>query len=118
MPIRNTHRVGDYLAVDDESGFVHYASEMVYRWDGMFVHRTNTETRHPQEFVKARNDPRALKDVRPDIRQAPVDNTFALEVGDTTVPTIIDGPAAHLFKPGIGRLIIEGTNPLTVFEVQ
>ena len=118
MPVRNTHRRGDYLMVDDESGLTHYASEMVERWDGLFVHRDNNETRHPQWFVKARNDPRALQHVRPLDPQAAVDNTFDLEIGETTVPTSLNGPATHLFQPGIGKMIIEDINPLIVFEVQ
>ena len=118
MPIRNTHRVGDYLMRDDESGLIHYASEMVEIWNGTWRHRDNAETRQPQEFVVARDDPRALHHVRPDPLVAEPDNTFALEVGETTVSTVISGPAQHLFRPGIGRLIIEGTNELTVFEVQ
>jgi hypothetical protein len=118
MPIRNSHRVGDHLMVDDESGYTHYASEMVERWDGAFVHHSNNETRHPQEFVKARNDPYPLKDVRPDNFSPVIDNTFEIEVGETTVPTVINGPAAHLFQPGIGKMIIESANELLVFEVQ
>lgn len=118
MPVRNTHRVGDYLMVDDESGLTHYASEMVQRWDGLWVHHTNNESRHPQEFVRARSDPRALRNIRPDQFVAVIDNTFELEVGETNVPTVIDGPAAHLFQPGIGKLIIESPNELLVFEVQ
>lgn len=118
MAIRNTHRVGDYLMVDDESGLTHYASEMEQIWDGSWRHCSNTETRHPQEFVRARNDPRPLRNVRPDDFSPSIDNTFDLEVGETTVPTPIEGPAAHLFKPGIGKMVIEDTNPLIVFEVQ
>jgi len=118
MAIRNTHRVGDYLMVDDESGFTHYASEMVQRWDGAWVHKSNNETRHPQEFVRARMDPRALLNVRPDEFSPVIDNTFNLEIGVTTVSTPINGPAAHLFHPGIGKMIIESANELLVFEVQ
>lgn len=118
MPIRNTHRVGDYLMVDEESDLVHYRSEMVQRWDGAWVHHSNNESRHPQDFVKARNDPRPLQHVRPEEFVAEIDNTFDLEIGETSVSTPIDGPAAHLFRPGIGKLIIESNNELLVFEVQ
>lgn len=118
MPIRNTHRVGDWLMMDDESGITHYRSDMVQRWDGLWVHHTNNETRHPQWFVKARNDPYPLKHVRPDDFSPVIDNTFEVEVGETTVSTPIDGPAAHLFRPGIGKMIIEDNDPLLVFEVQ
>ena len=117
MAWRNTHRVGDYLMRDDESGFVHYRSEMVRLWDGTWRHKDNFETRQPQEFVQARSDPRALRHIRPEptIEQMVV-NTVSGEVGDTTVQTP-QSPAGHLFKAGIGQMIIEGTNPNTVFEV-
>lgn len=63
--IRNTHKVGDYLAVDDESGFTAYASEMARDWDGQWRHKSNLDGRHPQLDVRPKMDPRPLKDVRP-----------------------------------------------------
>ena len=54
MGIRNTHRVGDYLMTSDISGRVFYASEMRKQWDGAWVHRSEWEPRHPQDFVRAR----------------------------------------------------------------
>lgn len=60
---RNRHKRGDYLMRDDESGIVHYASDMVRRWDGHFVHHTQNETRNPQEFVVAKPDPKPLKHI-------------------------------------------------------
>lgn len=67
MPIRNTHRVGDYLMVDDESGLVHYASYMAKDWDGQMRHKDNLDGRHPQLDVArgVRRDPIALTDIRP-----------------------------------------------------
>lgn len=64
MP-RNTWRSGDYLAVDDESGLTHYASDMTVDWDGSFRHKDNLDGRHPQLDVKAKRDPIALRDIRP-----------------------------------------------------
>lgn len=58
-------RIGDYLVVDDESGFTHVKSDIVRRWDGALVRKDQWETRNPQEFVKARKDPAPLKEVRP-----------------------------------------------------
>jgi hypothetical protein len=65
MAIRNTWRPGEHLAICDEDGFAYYASEMTTDWDGSFRHRDNLDGRHPQMDVKARNDPQALKDIRP-----------------------------------------------------
>lgn len=117
MPIRNRHRVGDYLMVDDESGFVHYRSEMVKIWDGTWRHKKMFETRQPQEFVQAPADPKALRHIRPDT-PAPVPvNTVSAFIGETNIP-LKTTPAGHLFKGGIGQMIIENnSNPNTVFEV-
>ena len=118
MAIRNTHKVGDYLMTDDESGFVHYASEMRRIWDGTYRRHNQFETRQPQEFVRARNDPKALRHVRPeDIATVPI-NTVSATVGSSSVITQ-QSPSGHLFKAGIGEMIIDDkTNPNTVFEVR
>jgi len=63
--MRNTWKNGDYLAVDDESGFPVYASELARDWDGAFRKKDNLDGRHPQLDVRAKNDPTALSDTRP-----------------------------------------------------
>ena len=91
MPIRNTHKVGDYLMTDDESGLVHYASEMRKDWDGQMRHKDNLDGRHPQYDVKAKNDPAPLKDIRPEM-QAHAGCNFAspfigyTNIWNTTLP--------------------------------
>jgi hypothetical protein len=62
--IRNTWRSGDSLAIDDESGLCHYASDMVRDWDGQMRHKDNLDGRHPQLDVRAKRDPVALRNVR------------------------------------------------------
>lgn len=106
MPIRNRIKVGDYLMVDDESGLTHYASEMVKIWDGSWRHRSNYETRQPQEFVKARRDPKALRNVRAEPLVAPPFNALGAFIGNTTVPVGTGGAAAHLYDLGIGDMEI------------
>jgi hypothetical protein len=96
MPERHRHKVGDYLAVCDESGIVGYASEMVKRWDGSFVRQMAYETRHPQEFVKAVSDPKALTLVRTQTVLASASPTQPNTIGTTSVVTPT-GPASHLF---------------------
>jgi hypothetical protein len=100
---------GEHLVRDDESGAVYYASEMVKRWDGALVHQKNDERRHPQEFVRAGTDPKALRDVRTDLPypEAPAAD-FDLFVGETNVPTP-QGAASHLFDVGIGSAAIGST---------
>lgn len=107
---RNGFKVGDHLMRDDESGIVHYASDMVRRWDGLWVHHSNNETRNPQEFVRARADPVALQNVRSDLPFDAPDQpiTQPLFIGNTTTKTI-PGPASHLFEgDGIGAMDIGG----------
>ena len=65
MPVRNRHRIGDHLVTDDRTGHVYYASETVREWTGLLVKKGSEDPRHPQEFVRAMNDPVALTDVRP-----------------------------------------------------
>lgn len=103
--MRRGFRVGDYLMVDDESGLTHYASEMVKRWDGAMVHRSNNEPRHPQEFVKAYPDPEGLTIIRPDVPAEAPTNVIPTYVGATNIPAPT-GPASHLFDPGIGDMIV------------
>ncbi len=105
MPIRNRWISGDYLMRDDESGKIHYRSEMVRRWDGLFVRKDQYETRQPQEFVQARADPAALYDVRPDqaISEPCGDNIEF--VGNTTIP-VPRGAAWHLYDVGVGDMEI------------
>lgn len=104
---RTPLRVGDYLMIDDESGVTYYASEMVRRWDGQWVHWTQDEDRHPQEFVKALRDPAALRYIRP-AEPVPIPrNQAPVKVGNTDVPAP-RGPAWHLFKPfGVGAWRVE-----------
>lgn len=106
MPIRNTHRVGDYLLLDDESGLVHYASDMVKDWDGQMRHKDNLDGRHPQLDVgkAVRRDPQALTDIRPQTYQEVASCAYSPAfVGNTTVPTKL-GPGVRF--PGIGDMII------------
>ena len=101
--IRRRHKIGDYLLRDDESGVVIYASDSVEIWDGSIVHKSQHETRQPQEFVRAENDPVALTDVRPADPVPIAANLSPTYVGATTVEAP-RGPAWHLFQPGIGEM--------------
>jgi hypothetical protein len=103
MPVRHRHRVGRYLIVDDESGIVAYDDQIVKRWDGALVRQKAYETRHPQEFVRARNDPRALKDVRPAVESTAAALGPTFFVGNTNVPSN-QGIGYRLTQAGIGQM--------------
>lgn len=118
MAIRNRHRVGSYLMRDDESGLVHYREDMRIIWNGTWRHKSQFETRQPQEFVYARNDPKALRHIRPENRSAEPQNIPSGYVGNSTVYTP-QSPAGHIFKTdvGIGQMVISGPNQNTIFTV-
>lgn len=109
MPIRNTHRVGDHLIIDEESGHTVYRSQVTKIWNGTFRRHKSFEARQPQEFVRARRDPKALTDVRPEAKFAAVNNAICVGVdtiGETNIPVISNGPATHLYDVGIGEAAV------------
>ena len=110
MPIRNTHRVGDSLMVDEESGHTVYRSQVTKIWDGTFRRTKSFETRQPQEFIKARNDPTPLTDVRSAARLPTACNVDQPYIGNTGIKrdATLTSPAAHLYRgPGIGEAEIQ-----------
>lgn len=50
------YRIGDHWGISDLSGRKFRMSEMVRQWNGLLVHQSEWEPRHPQELV--RNYPR------------------------------------------------------------
>ena len=104
MPVRHRHRLGDYLMRDDESGEVRYRSELIKRWDGLWVQRKGYETRQPQEFVRAKKDPYSLRHVRPDELVALPYTGLEVTIGESTVPFPPNNAAAHLFDFGLGQM--------------
>lgn len=117
---RRNFKVGDHLVIDDESGFVHYASEVKQCWDGTIRRADQYETRHPQEFVRAKSDPYPVSPIRPDLPSIISDEDAALPaaVGNTAVATAV-GAATHIHRRvrndqillGIGELVIEAIGP-------
>jgi hypothetical protein len=103
MGARHTHKVGDYLMTSDISGRVFYASEMRKQWDGAWVHHSEWEPRHPQDFLRVRAESLPPREVRP-MHAVPEACAveFDLYIGGTSVP-VPSGPAAHLFDVGIGQ---------------
>lgn len=55
---------GVYNAYCDVCGFQYKNFQLRKRWDGLIVCKEDWETRHPQEFVRARNDYHPLPWVR------------------------------------------------------
>ena len=96
---------GDHLVIDDGTGEKIYRSAARKLWNGTIQRADHFETRQPQEFVRARKDPTALRDVRPETLVAAPDLSPLIYVGNTTIaaPT---GAATHLFDVGIGSMSV------------
>ena len=108
MPERNSWRPGRWLVIDDESGLTHYSDEVVRLWDGTYRRIDQHETRHPQEFIKAKSDPVPVPYVRPDVVSSAASLLQPLYVGVTSVRTP-SGAASHLYDPGIGEMEVGDT---------
>ena len=123
--IRRSYRPGDYLLVDDESGKTIWASEARTLWDGSIRHYHSFETRHPQEFVKAKNDPKSISDISVEAPLPTPSNIVPIAIGQTNVLTRT-GPASHLFgfgvlgggDPGIGQMVIGASAESSPFFVR
>ena len=57
--------LGDSNSICDVCGFKYKSSQLRKRWDGAMVCKADYETRHPQDFVKARPERNNVKDARP-----------------------------------------------------
>jgi len=51
---------GDHNAICDRDGGKYKASEMRKEWNGLIVHKSNFEPRHPQDFVRGRKDDQSV----------------------------------------------------------
>jgi hypothetical protein len=71
--VRNRHVVGEHLVTDDESGGVYYSSDMVVRWDGAVVRKSQQEWRHPHDFLRVKDEAPAPTMIRYDSYGSAVD---------------------------------------------
>jgi len=56
--------------ISDRSGFRYPLSEMKREWNGLLVGKDEWEAKHPQLTPRSVSDSEALKDPRPDIKEA------------------------------------------------
>lgn len=107
MARRRGWKSGDWLVKDEESGFTTYGSKVEYDYYGVLKIRKQADRAHPQDFVRAKEDPYPVYPVSQPLRDFSLDESVVgFDVGTTTVDTP-DGPALHIFRPGIGDAILE-----------
>lgn len=100
---RSGYRRGDWLVIDDESGLTVYASETVEDYYGRRIIKDYADWAHPQDFIKARDDPKPLPFLRPDVVASAPCNIYPEFVGVTDISTSalqVGSPAAHLYQAG------------------
>jgi len=98
---------GDWLVKDEESGFTTYGTRVEYDYYGVLKLREQADPAHPQDFIKAKEDPYPVYPVSQPLRSFSLDESVVgFDVGETTIDTP-DGPALHIFRPGIGDAILE-----------
>lgn len=76
-----------YNVICDRCGFQYKNTDLQLEWTGFRVCSPCFETRHPQEFVKAKNDPKPLPWTRPENLEVDV----GVEINETTQTDIPEG---------------------------
>ena len=51
---------GEHNFICDRDGFKYKSSEMRKEWNGLRVHKSNFEPRHPQDFVRGKSDDQSV----------------------------------------------------------
>lgn len=68
----NRYRKGDWNVICDRTGFKKKASDCRMEWTGLFVHKSEWESRHPQDKIRGIADFQAVSIPRPE----PTEDTF------------------------------------------
>jgi hypothetical protein len=82
---------GDYLMIDDRSGFVIWGSDSQKEWTGARVYRRLWEPRHPQDFVRGKREDFAVPDGRP-----VADPSLLPQIGPYESPLTVQGNPGDL----------------------
>jgi hypothetical protein len=83
-------RLGDYNAICDTCGFKYKASQLRMTWDGFFVCEPCWEPRHPQDFVRSKQDKQRVAISRPDTSILFYETTLnaSESTGDTSINVV------------------------------
>ena len=121
---RTRGRQGDFLRIDDRTGFTEWASNTVKEWTGAIVHRRRFEPRHPQDFLRARRDDMRISDPRPDTSVAnsnfvgPLVTTIAADVpGENSMYAPMGALGQFAIgqaEEGLSESNLAGANAITV----
>lgn len=95
-------RIGDHRVISDRSGRKIWASESRKQWNGLVVHESEWEPRHPLDSIRARRENPGVQNARPEppdtfigpltttVTTAAVAGATSLEVASTVGMTAAD----------------------------
>lgn len=102
MRRRRGWKKGDWLVLDEESGFTTYGKSVGRDYWGVLKIKKQMDGAHPQMFVKAKSDPFPVDPLHPplrDFKEACLSNQgFYVNNSNVLAPV---GPATSLFRPAI-----------------
>lgn len=79
---KNVYKSGQYNVICDVCGKKVKIGDCRQRWDGFLVHYGCYETRHPQDFVKARQDKISVPITRPVLPNVFTNTSYLVYVDD------------------------------------
>lgn len=107
MAKRRGWKSGDWLVRDEESDFTEYGTEVGRDYYGVLKRLSQMDQAHPQEFVRAKDDPHAVYPINPPLRDyTTYDSVIGFTIANSGV-SVPDGAALHLFRPGLEDAKIE-----------
>ena len=83
----NYLKLGDWNAVCEVCDFEFKASELIKRWDGVYVCKEDYEPRHPSDFYRGRTENTSVPWTRPE--------QDGEDVSPTRLDTTTDVPDGH-----------------------
>ncbi len=104
--MRRGWKRGDWLVKDEESGFTEYASRVGRDYYGVLKLKEQMDMAHPQMFVRAKEDPYPVPFMSPPLREYTTEPTVEFYIDSTTIEPV-NGPAQHLFRPGVDFAEVE-----------
>lgn len=101
MAIRNRHRKGDWLAIDDYTGFTCYGSQLKRDEYGFLT--KDPDVVNQQKYIRSYGDPYPVPFVRPDAVVS-ASNYPTLFIGTTNVPVNRQSPGFQALSQVVGNV--------------
>jgi hypothetical protein len=81
-----------------------FASQVKPDYTGAYVTKRFADYEQPQDFVMAKRDPEPVPYNNPPVQPSLCAAYFPYFIGNTNIVASTNGPAEHLFEPGVGEM--------------